>query len=134
MNTGMLDATNLGWKLALVVAGRAPESLLDSYGQERGPVATQVWPGVAWGLALLAASLAPGNLLALLMFGLFGRGRMAGRSGRPGAGRSLWLSGGLGLVLAVLAWLVCCAPFRIRMPGHAGWVAGLCGSGLVVLC
>jgi hypothetical protein len=42
MNTGMLDAANLGWKLALVAAGRAPESLLDSYAQERGPVATQV--------------------------------------------------------------------------------------------
>ena len=42
MNTGMLDATNLGWKLTLVVAGRAPESLLDSYEQERGPMATQV--------------------------------------------------------------------------------------------
>ena len=42
MNTGMLDAANLGWKLALVAAGQAPEGLLDTYGQERGPVATQV--------------------------------------------------------------------------------------------
>jgi hypothetical protein len=41
MNTGMLDAANLGWKLALVAAGRAPENLLDSYAQERGPAATQ---------------------------------------------------------------------------------------------
>jgi hypothetical protein len=39
MNTGMLDAANLGWKLALVVAGRAPDWLLDSYGQERRPAA-----------------------------------------------------------------------------------------------
>lgn len=42
MNTGMLDATNLAWKLALVVDGQAPDALLDSYGQERGPVAAQV--------------------------------------------------------------------------------------------
>src|SRR4051794_11518905 len=42
MNTGMLDATNLGWKLALVVAGRAGDDLLDSYERERAPVATQV--------------------------------------------------------------------------------------------
>jgi len=42
MNTGMLDATNLAWKLAVVVGGRAPDKLLDSYGQERGPVAAQV--------------------------------------------------------------------------------------------
>jgi 2-polyprenyl-6-methoxyphenol hydroxylase-like FAD-dependent oxidoreductase len=42
MNTGMLDATNLAWKLALVVGGRASGTLLDSYGQERGPVAARV--------------------------------------------------------------------------------------------
>jgi 2-polyprenyl-6-methoxyphenol hydroxylase-like FAD-dependent oxidoreductase len=42
LNTGMLDAHNLGWKLALVASGRGPDTLLDSYGAERGPVAEQV--------------------------------------------------------------------------------------------
>jgi 2-polyprenyl-6-methoxyphenol hydroxylase-like FAD-dependent oxidoreductase len=42
MNTGITDAHNLGWKLALVAAGRAPERLLDTYGREREPVAGQV--------------------------------------------------------------------------------------------
>ena len=42
MNTGMMDAHNLGWKLALVSAGRAPGTLLDSYGTERRPVADEV--------------------------------------------------------------------------------------------
>jgi 4,5-epoxidase len=42
MNTGMMDAHNLAWKLALVVGGRAPDSLLDTYGQERVPVASSV--------------------------------------------------------------------------------------------
>jgi 2-polyprenyl-6-methoxyphenol hydroxylase-like FAD-dependent oxidoreductase len=42
LNTGMLDAHNLGWKLALVASGRAPDTLLDSYGAERGPVAEEV--------------------------------------------------------------------------------------------
>jgi 2-polyprenyl-6-methoxyphenol hydroxylase-like FAD-dependent oxidoreductase len=42
MNTGITDAHNLGWKLALVAAGRAPEQLLDTYGREREPVAAQV--------------------------------------------------------------------------------------------
>ena len=42
LNTGMLDAHNLGWKLALVASGRAPDTLLDSYGAERGPVAAEV--------------------------------------------------------------------------------------------
>lgn len=42
MNTGIMDAHNLAWKLALVASGRAPEGLLDSYGAERGPVAADV--------------------------------------------------------------------------------------------
>ncbi len=42
MNTGITDAHNLGWKLALVAAGRAPDPLLDTYGAEREPVADQV--------------------------------------------------------------------------------------------
>lgn len=35
MNTGIGDAINLAWKLATVVAGRAPDTLLDSYEAER---------------------------------------------------------------------------------------------------
>jgi 2-polyprenyl-6-methoxyphenol hydroxylase-like FAD-dependent oxidoreductase len=38
MNTGMQDAWNLGWKLALVVAGAADARLLDTYEEERWPV------------------------------------------------------------------------------------------------
>jgi 2-polyprenyl-6-methoxyphenol hydroxylase-like FAD-dependent oxidoreductase len=37
LQLGMQDAVNLGWKLAQVVAGLSPESLLDSYGSERHP-------------------------------------------------------------------------------------------------
>lgn len=35
MNTGIQDAVNLGWKLALVLKGLAPGGLLDSYHRER---------------------------------------------------------------------------------------------------
>ena len=42
MNTGMHDAINLAWKLALVVRGLAAPSLLDSYGAERSVVARRV--------------------------------------------------------------------------------------------
>ncbi len=38
MNTGIQDAVNLGWKLALVLRGSAPSQLLDSYDAERRPV------------------------------------------------------------------------------------------------
>jgi 2-polyprenyl-6-methoxyphenol hydroxylase-like FAD-dependent oxidoreductase len=39
LNTGIEDACNLGWKLAAVLAGWAPEALLDTYEAERKPVA-----------------------------------------------------------------------------------------------
>ncbi len=42
MNTGLQDAYNLGWKLALVVSGRAVPALLDSYEAERIPVAQRL--------------------------------------------------------------------------------------------
>ncbi|MFJ6797938.1 FAD-dependent monooxygenase [Streptomyces sp. NPDC091268] len=38
LSTGVQDAANLGWKLAAVVAGGAPEDLLDTYHGERHPV------------------------------------------------------------------------------------------------
>jgi 2-polyprenyl-6-methoxyphenol hydroxylase-like FAD-dependent oxidoreductase len=36
MNTGMQDSYNLGWKLALVATGAAPETLLNSYEADDG--------------------------------------------------------------------------------------------------
>lgn len=42
MNTGLQDAYNLGWKLALVTNGRAEDGLLDSYEAERVPVARRL--------------------------------------------------------------------------------------------
>jgi 2-polyprenyl-6-methoxyphenol hydroxylase-like FAD-dependent oxidoreductase len=41
MNSGIEDARNLGWKLALVLAGEAPEGLLDSYEEERRAAALE---------------------------------------------------------------------------------------------
>jgi len=42
LNTGVQDAVNLGWKLAQVVKGTSPESLLDTYHAERHPIAARV--------------------------------------------------------------------------------------------
>jgi 2-polyprenyl-6-methoxyphenol hydroxylase-like FAD-dependent oxidoreductase len=42
MNTGIQDAANLGWKLALAASSGDPETLLGSYESERRPVAQQV--------------------------------------------------------------------------------------------
>jgi pentachlorophenol monooxygenase len=42
MNTGIQDAHNLAWKLALVLSGRGSAGLLDSYDVERRPVGEEV--------------------------------------------------------------------------------------------
>ncbi len=42
LNIGVQDAVNLGWKLAQVVSGTSPESLLDTYQVERHPIGARV--------------------------------------------------------------------------------------------
>jgi len=42
MNTGLQDAYNLAWKMALVINGTAPLSLLDSYQEERPAIADEI--------------------------------------------------------------------------------------------
>lgn len=42
MNTGLQDAANLAWKLALVLKGKASPALLDTYHTERWPVGQKV--------------------------------------------------------------------------------------------
>ncbi|HVG27181.1 MAG TPA: FAD-dependent monooxygenase [Acidobacteriaceae bacterium] len=75
MNTGIQDACNLAWKLALVQRGMcAPEPLLSSYSAERSPVAVDVLKGT--GVLTSVATLhnrtlqAVRNAAASLLFGL----------------------------------------------------------------
>jgi len=42
LNTGVQDAVNLGWKLGQVIKKRSPQSLLDTYHDERHPVGARV--------------------------------------------------------------------------------------------
>ena len=49
MNTGIQDAFNLGWKLALAAEGRAAPGLLDTYQAERHPIARGVLRGTDLG-------------------------------------------------------------------------------------
>jgi 2-polyprenyl-6-methoxyphenol hydroxylase-like FAD-dependent oxidoreductase len=107
MNTGIQDAWNLGWKLALVARGLAAEALLDSYHAERwpvgrfvlrftdraftlatssGPLARVVRTRVAPSLAPLAARFGPGRALgfrAISQLGVRYRGSPAVQEGRP---------------------------------------------------
>ncbi len=56
LNTGVQDAVNLGWKLASVVKGTSPDSLLDTYHAERHPVAARVLRNTIAQVALLRAN------------------------------------------------------------------------------
>ena len=42
LNIGVQDAVNLGWKLAQVIDGTSPDSLLDTYHTERHPIGARV--------------------------------------------------------------------------------------------
>jgi 2-polyprenyl-6-methoxyphenol hydroxylase-like FAD-dependent oxidoreductase len=55
LQTGVQDAVNLGWKLAQVVKGVSPDSLLDTYHAERHPVAARVLRNTMAQVALLRA-------------------------------------------------------------------------------
>ncbi len=116
MNTGLQDAYNLAWKLALVVKKRAAATLLDSYEQERRPVAQRLlkttdrafqvlvsdrWPAavlrttIVARLAAIAMRIEPLRMLAFRTISQLGVSypaadlsqTLAGASGRgPGAG------------------------------------------------
>ncbi|HVD27554.1 MAG TPA: FAD-dependent monooxygenase [Mycobacteriales bacterium] len=61
-NTCVGDAVNLGWKLAAVLHGWAPNSLLDSYEAERRPVAQRTIAAAGGQEAFLAPSFAAAEL------------------------------------------------------------------------
>ncbi|GAA2076750.1 FAD-dependent monooxygenase [Streptomyces albiaxialis] len=79
MNTGLQDAANLSWKLSMVLQGRSPESLLDTYETERHPVGKQVLRS-SGAIIRLAIMTAPGSaLLRTLTAGAVNRIRPLGR-------------------------------------------------------
>ncbi|WP_245886941.1 FAD-dependent oxidoreductase [Umezawaea tangerina] len=57
LNLGVGDAMNLGWKLGAVVAGWAPEGLLDTYDVERRPVGAWVMDWTRGQIAVLRGDL-----------------------------------------------------------------------------
>ncbi|MCY1023930.1 FAD-dependent oxidoreductase [Pyxidicoccus sp. MSG2] len=53
LNLGLVDAVNLGWKLAATVQGHAPDGLLDTYTAECHPMAARVLDNTRAQLALM---------------------------------------------------------------------------------
>lgn len=86
MNTGLQDAANLGWKLALVVQGRASPALLDSYHEERWPVAQSLLRTTDNAFRLIIGQAAPVRAFRLQVLP-----RLAARLlERPGLRRALF--------------------------------------------
>ncbi|HSK57744.1 MAG TPA: FAD-dependent monooxygenase [Actinomycetospora sp.] len=77
MNTGIQDAANLAWKLALVARGRADAALLDTYHDERHPVGADV---VRTTTLLTEVGTASGAAAAVRDAALF----LVGHTHRPG--------------------------------------------------
>jgi len=71
LNTGVQDAVNLGWKLAQVINGSSPDSLLDTYHAERHPVAARVLRNTMAQVALTETG-ARTDALRDIMTGLLG--------------------------------------------------------------
>jgi len=67
MNVGIQDSHNLGWKLAAVVTGRADDSLLDTYHEERHPVGAQLLEHTRAQTALINAYSADGQALRAML-------------------------------------------------------------------
>ncbi len=66
LNTGVQDAHNLAWKLARVIDGGAPDTLLDTYERERKPVAQS---NTDWSVRNFldgGSAVGPGNLMATM--------------------------------------------------------------------
>jgi rifampicin monooxygenase len=59
LNLGIQDSVNLGWKLAAEINGWAPEELLDSYQDERRPVAADVLDNTRAQMELLSTEPGP---------------------------------------------------------------------------
>jgi 2-polyprenyl-6-methoxyphenol hydroxylase-like FAD-dependent oxidoreductase len=63
MNTGILDAINLAWKLAQVLRDKAPDALLDTYDTERQAFAHQLVHSTDRGFSLMTSGGTVANLV-----------------------------------------------------------------------
>ncbi|PVE11117.1 FAD-dependent monooxygenase [Streptomyces scopuliridis] len=84
LSTGLLDALNLGWKLAFTVRGTAGAGLLDTYHHERGPAARRVIDNTRVQVALMRPGPELDPLRALFAGLLTGDEEKEGDSGDGG--------------------------------------------------
>ena len=70
MNTGIQEAYNLAWKLAMVIHGHAGDRLLDSYGAERVPIGAELLDSTRKATKLVALRNALAGVALPIVFGL----------------------------------------------------------------
>ncbi|BFO23234.1 hypothetical protein SHKM778_96220 (plasmid) [Streptomyces sp. KM77-8] len=85
LNTGVQDAYNLAWKLALVVQGHAPQTLLDSYSAERVPIGRALLGSTRKATRLVQLKNSLAGVALPLVFALV---RRCGPCGAGSSGRS----------------------------------------------
>jgi len=114
MNTGLLDAANLAWKLVAVLRGRAGDELLDTYESERYPVGSAVIRGSGRLLRAAQIKMTPARKARNLA--------MRFALGRPAVNRRL------GLALSGL-WITYSAPHGSHpLTGHRAGDVALAGT------
>ncbi|MET7328896.1 FAD-dependent monooxygenase [Nonomuraea sp. NPDC005650] len=131
LNLGLMDAVNLGWKLAATLAGRAPEGLLDTYTAERHPVGAAVLHNTRAQSALLR----PGAHVAAM------RDIVSDLLDFPDVNRYFGrMLNGLGTRYALpypathpLAGRACPDLRLVTSAGETRTISGLCGSGRALL-
>ena len=84
LNLGLGDAMNLAWKLASVIRGDAPDTLLDSYSAERHPMGSEVLDWSRAQVALMRPSRSSRALEAII------RDLMATRDGATYFAERVW--------------------------------------------
>eukprot|EP00213_Chloropicon_mariensis_P003643 CAMPEP_0197470898 /NCGR_PEP_ID=MMETSP1309-20131121/1718_1 /TAXON_ID=464262 /ORGANISM="Genus nov. species nov., Strain RCC998" /LENGTH=563 /DNA_ID=CAMNT_0043008167 /DNA_START=169 /DNA_END=1860 /DNA_ORIENTATION=- len=77
MNTGIQDAYNLGWKLAMVIKNQASEKLLKTYNEERHPVGAQLIQTTDRWFTAMASQGWAFDLLKTILFSGFGKAFIA---------------------------------------------------------
>lgn len=73
MNTGIQEAYNLAWKLAMVLRGQADDALLDTYGTERVPIGRALLGSTKRATQLVALKNTLAGLALPVVFGLVRR-------------------------------------------------------------
>jgi 3-(3-hydroxy-phenyl)propionate hydroxylase len=134
MQSGIRDAFNISWKLREVLAGRLPDSLLDSYEPERAPhvaMATRVSEQMG---RIIKAQMTRKEKAMTIVGGLLGKlGVEPPESplGKPPTMERGWLRGPVGKTSAVGRMIP--QPMICRSNGQRGRLDDVLGHGFVLL-